>query len=292
MAVENDRFAMTALQSLPLARTPATPRLERARGTARVAMRADGAVTRLRQNYQAGSAKVRFPRVTGSGSLEAVLLNTAGGVTGGDHLSYSVTVDEGARGIATTQAAERIYRRSSGVARIDTTLSVGAGGTLEWLPQETILFDRSALARTLVADVAPTARLLAVETILLGRAAMGETARDVAVTDSWRVRRGGTLVFADTLRFDGDAAMTMAAAATGNGAAALATLVLVAPDAEAALDTARAALQETAGEGGASAWNGMLVARLIAPTGHALRADLVRLIEAIRGRQMPRVWNT
>lgn len=283
---------MSALQPIPAISSPAAPRLERARGTAHVGLKADGAVTRLRQNYQQGSAKVRFPRIVPGAPLEAVLINTAGGVTGGDRLSYAVTVDAGASGIATTQAAERIYRRSDGIAEIATTLAVGPGACLAWLPQETILFDRSALRRTLTADVAPDARLLAVEAVLLGRTAMGESARDVIVSDAWRIRRGGTLIFADTMRLDGDAAATMARGATGGGAVAVATVVMVAPDAEAALDTAREAMANADGEAGASAWNGMLVARLIAGTGQKLRRDVTRLIEALRGTAMPRVWNT
>lgn len=282
-------FALTADFPYP---APVLPtQMERVRGSARVSVRSAAGVTRLAENYQAGSAKVRFPRVRGGLPLEAVLLNTAGGLTGGDCLDYSISVEDGAHGIATTQAAERVYRSVAGTARIDTRLAVAAGATLDWLPQETILFDRSALARTLIADVHPTARLLAVEAIVLGRTAMGETARSIALSDSWRIRRGGKPVFADGIRLHGDSVTTLAAGATGNGAAAIATLVFVAPDAEASLETARAALAIATGECGASAWNGMLVARLIAPAGHALRTDLIRLVEALRGKPMPRVWN-
>ena len=265
--------------------------MERARGVARVRMRADGATTRLSENFQAGSAKVRFPRTRSGEAMQVVLLNTAGGVTGGDHLSYSVEVEAGASGVVSTVAAERVYRRAAGVARIETAMRVGDGGRLDWLPQETIVFDRSALTRTLIADVHPQAELLAIEAVVLGRTAMGETARNVAVSDTWRVRRGGKLIFADGLRLDGDAVEIMAGAATGNAAAAVATLLLVAPDAEARIDAARAALSSPAGECGTSAWNGMLVARLIAPTGQALRADLMHLVETLRRRPMPRVWH-
>jgi urease accessory protein len=245
---------------------------------------------RLGDGYQSGSARVRFPRVSDGSALEAVLLNTAGGVTGGDVLSCSIAVDASASGTATTQAAERVYRRSEGTARIETTLAVHAGGSLDWIPQETILFDRSALTRTLTADVHPTARLLAVEMIVLGRQAMGETIHAVALSDSWRIRRGGKLVFADGLRMDGNASSVMSSGATGGGAAALATLVLVAPDAEARIEATREALHGASGEAGASAWNGLLVARFIAPEGRSLRANLVRLIEKLRGVPMPRVW--
>lgn len=265
--------------------------MQRARGTARIAIRADGPTTRLVENYQSGSAKVRFPKSEAGRPLEIVLVNTAGGVTGGDHLSYSVSADAGAQGVVATQAAERIYRRSDGVARIETTLTVASGASIDWLPQETILFDRSALTRTLFADVHPEGQLLAVEAIVLGRTAMGETARSVEVSDTWRIRRGGKLVFADGLRLNGDAVAIMANGATGNGAAAIATLVLIAPNAETKIDAAREAIGSPAGEAGVSAWNGMLVARLIATTGQALRADLMRLIEAVRGVTMPRVWH-
>jgi urease accessory protein len=282
---------MTLAETSPATAIAPRQTLERARGAARISFAADGAATRLAENFQSGSAKARFLKPRAGEPPEVVLLNTAGGVTGGDHLTYAVSVGPGAQGIATTQAAERIYRRSDGVARIETTLAVAEGASLDWLPQETILFDRSALKRTLTADVHPTGRLLAVESIVLGRTAMGETIRSASIADSWRVRRGGRLAFADGLRFDGDSVAILAGGATGGGAVAIATLVLIAPDAEAAIDTARTALADAAGEAGASTWNGMLVARLTAPNGQALRADLVRLIEALRGVTMPGTWH-
>jgi urease accessory protein len=256
---------------------------------ARLAFRSDGERTRIETLYQVGSVKVRFPRSPGH-AIEAVLLNIAGGVTGGDRLAYQVSVGDGASAVVTSQAAERVYRRSAGVAEIETELSVGRNAVLEWLPQETILFDRSALSRRLSAEVAETASFLGVEAIVLGRAAMGEQLRNVALLDSWRIRRAGRLVFADGFRLDGDASAILEGGATGRGATALATLVHVAPDAEARLETARAALADGPGEAGVSAWNGMLVARLLAPSGQALRVGLVRLIETLRGAPMPRVW--
>ncbi len=119
---------------------------------------------------------------------------------------------------------------------------------------------------------------------------MGEATRDVTVRDTWRIRRGGRLVFADGLRLDGDTTAALSGTATGNGARALATVVLIAPEAESAIDQARAALIDSGGEAGVSAWNGMLVARLIATDGQTLRADVTRLIETLRGLPMPRVW--
>ncbi len=284
---------MTALHPVALARTSRdeTPSLERSRGLARLAVRADGDRDRLETLYQSGSAKIRLPRTATGDPLEAVLINTSGGVTGGDRLRYEIAVGAGARATVATQAAERIYRRTAGTATIETDLTVGAGASLAWLPQETILFDRSALARRLTAEVDESGTLLAVEAIVLGRAAMGETVRTATVTDAWRIRRGGRLVFADALRLDGDPTATMAGGATARGGTAFATLVLLAADAEARLAGARAALDGSASEAGASAWNGMLVARFAAPDGQALRTDLIRLIESLRGTGIPRVWH-
>jgi urease accessory protein len=285
---------MAEIRSLA-AETPPTsplPRLERARGFAQMGVRRDdGGRSRLERLYQSGSAKVRLPRVAPDAPLQAILINTAGGLTGGDELACDVAVGDGASAIVATQAAERIYRRVAGTAEVDTTLSVGAGGRLDWLPQETILFDRSSLRRRLTGDVHQTGTLLAVEAVVLGRAAMGEAVRETSLNDVWRIRRGGQLVFADGIRLDGDATAIMAGRATGNGATAFATVVLTAPDAPARLDAARAALANGAGEAGASAWNGMLVARLLAATGQSLRTDLIRLIETLRGQAMPRVWH-
>jgi urease accessory protein len=273
---------------------PATipPVLERARGHARISFAWKDGETRLVECFQSGSAKIRLPRVARSAPVEAVLLNTAGGITGGDHLVYEVVAGPGSRATITTQAAERVYRRSSGVGRVESTLTVEAGAHLEWLPQETIVFDNSAVSRRISANVAKDATLLAVEPIILGRAAMGETTRNVVVGDSWRIRRAGELIFADGLRLNGDAADIMTGGATGSGAAAFATLLLVSPDAETRIDALRRVLEECDGEGGASAWNRMLVARLIAATGQTLRSDLVKLIECLRGTPMPRVWSS
>jgi urease accessory protein len=266
--------------------------MQRSRGAVRLTLIAGERGTTAFEAYQQGSAKVRFPRVETGEAFEATLINTSGGITGGDHFSWAIDARAGAAATISGQAAERIYKRSAGAARIETTITVGDGASLAWLPQETIVFDRSAMKRTLTAEVHPNGRLIAAEAIVLGRTAMGEAAWNVSLTDAWRVTRGGRPIFADALRLEGDTVATLAEGATGNGARALATLVLVAKDAEAHLERAREALAEaTGGEGGVSAWNGLLVARLIAPDGQTLRASLIGLIAALRQANMPRVWN-
>jgi urease accessory protein len=252
---------------------PAPVTMERARGHARLAFGAEDGTTRLLELFQSGSAKIRLPRVEPGAPKEAVLINTAGGVTGGDHLVYEIAAG------------------SAGTGRIETSITVEDGARLDWLPQETILFDNSSLTRRLSIDVADDATFLAVESIILGRTAMGETIRNVTLADSWRVRRGGKLIFADGLRLDGDASEIMSNGATGGGAIALATVLLVSPDAGSHLEDARAALEAPLGEAAASAWNGMLVARLAAPAGHLLRADLIKLLLSLRAAPLPRVWS-
>src|SRR5260370_30305971 len=92
-------------------------------------------------------------------------------------------------------------------------LDIAAGGELAWLPQETILFDRARLRRTIEVDLAANARLLLAEAVIFGRSGMGETVADGFLLDRWRVRRGGRLIHAETLRLDGTIAAKLAQSA-------------------------------------------------------------------------------
>lgn len=268
------------------------PNLQRARGEARVSFKFAEDRSRLHDLYQSGATKVRLPKVYDPRPV-AVLINTAGGLTGGDRISYEVKLGERADATVTTQAAERAYRRSTGTGEISTRLQAGPESTLEWLPQETILFDQSALARRMTVDLTGNARFLALETTVLGRTAMGETVEDVFFRDSWRIRRDNRLVFADDIRLHGNTREILKGAATGDGAIAFATLVDCSIDVEDRLPRARALLDEALGDGtsaAASAWNGVLCARFVAPDGRALRETLMRFLESYRARALPRVW--
>ncbi|WP_421725672.1 urease accessory protein UreD [Bauldia sp.] len=288
---------MTVALHTNLADTPETaplppPRLERVDGVARVSVKAAGdGATRLAGLHQSGAAKVRLPRVVAGAPLEAVFLNTAGGVTAGDRLRYEVVSAEGAQVVATSQAAERAYRALNGTARIEAELTVSSGARLDWIPQETILFEGSRLRRRFTVDLADDAVFLAAEMVVLGRTAMGEVLHDITFLDSWRVRRSGALVFADATRIDGDADAIMTVGATGNRAIAFATVVFVAPDTEGQLAGVRDALEPVPAEWGASAWNGVLVVRMVAASAQPLRDALITAIETLRGAGMPRVWH-
>lgn len=267
---------------------PSAPeRMQRANGHSRIVFRRRGGVTCLDRLYQDGCAKIRLPRVIG-GAPEAVLINTAGGLTGGDTFSTEVVLRPGARAVLTTQACERIYRSSGGAADVTARIALGDGALLDWLPQETILFDGGRLSRRLEADLAEDAELLAVEATIFGRAAMGEQVNSGLFRDRWRIRRNGRLIFADDMRFEDDIARQLARPAVLAGNAAMATVVHAAPDCGQFLDPVREALADA---GGASWWGGKLVARIAAADGFALRSILLPVLSVLMaGRPLPKVW--
>lgn len=272
------------------------PGLQRARGGVVLGYAARDGATRLAELRQEGCLKARFPRPGTSGPApwpEAVLLNSAGGIAGGDSTTVQFSVGPGARATLSTQAAERIYRAlpEDAASRISGEVRVSPGAQAEWLPQETILFDGARLDRGLDVSLEGDAAFLGVETLVFGRAAMGEELSTVSLRDRITVRRGGASLLHDVIRIDGDASGLLFRAAIGAGARAVATCLFVAQDAARHLDAVRAAIGNIAG--GASAWNSMLLARLAAVSMEALRAAVVRVLAALRdGRPLPRVWAT
>ncbi|MEL7524722.1 MAG: urease accessory protein UreD [Pseudomonadota bacterium] len=266
--------------------------LQRVAGTARIRFAKVEGRSRLADLYQKGSAKIRLPRVYDA-TATAVLINTAGGLTGGDVLSYDVAIDEDAHAIVTTQTAERAYRSNSGLAKVTGALKVAAGATLEWLPQETILFNRSGLTRALTAELAADARLMLLETIVTGRTAMGETVSRVSFRDRWRIRRDDKLVFADDIRYDGDPADFLSGPATARGGHVVATFVDCAIDAEERLTFARSCLEKmpaASTHAAASAWNGLLTVRFVSNDSRDLRNALMSFLTGYRSADLPRVW--
>jgi urease accessory protein len=270
---------------------PASAPHQRAYGTLRVAFKRRGPLTVLEDLRQEGCLKARFPRPIDW--PEAVLLNTSGGIAGGDRLSIDLEVGQGAAACFTAQAAERFYRALPGdpPARIRTTLKIGPGAAAEWLPQESILFDRCALDRQLAIEAHADSWFLGVETLLFGRLRSGETIATARIADTIRIRRANRLILHDAIRLDGPVNDLLQNRAIAAGGAAVATLIHVAPDAESRLEVLRAAWQTTTAETGASAWDGMLIGRILAPDGASLRAAIVAGLAALRaGRPLPRVW--
>ena len=267
--------------------------LQRAAGELRVVFKRRDGLTVLDDLRQVGCLKARFPRAGPEEWTSAIVLNTSGGVAGGDRLELAFELREGARATITAQAAERFYRALPGSdpAFVRNGLRVAAGASLEWLPQETLLFDRCAVDRRLEVELADDAWFLGVESLVFGRAAMGERVAQARLRDGFRVRRGGRWLLHDAVRLDGEVDAMLRRASIAGGARAVATLVHVAPDAEAALDRVRAVLADTVAEAGVSAWNGMLVARILAFDAAVLRRAVVAVLTVLRApRPLPRVW--
>ena len=273
------------MNAIAFSRSAAPPR---ASGEIRATFAAHGSRTRVGRLYETGGLRLRFPK--SADMCEAVIVNTSGGVVGGDSARLSFEAGAGAHVLLTTQSAEKLYRSDGAQARMDVALTLRENATLDWLPQEAILFDRANFARKLDVDMAADARLTLCESVVFGRLAMGETCVAGAFRDRWRVRRTGKLVFAEDTRLDGAPAALLARPAIGAGARALATLLLVAPDAEARLEDCRAALADSGCDAGASAFNGLLTARLASPSPEHLRATILSLFSRLLGRAVPRVW--
>ena len=208
--------------STAAADTARTFAANRAIGRIALAVRAKAGVTRRARVREEGSLRVRFPGAA-SAELEAVIVNTAGGVAGGDRFALDVTVEPGARLVVTTAAAEKVYRTLEPDATIDVRLAVGASSSLAWLPQETILFNQARLTRTVDIDLAEDARLLLAEAIVFGRSGMGEAVNDAGVFDRWHLRRGGRLIHAEAMRLDGAVAAKLAQPASANGGVGIET---------------------------------------------------------------------
>ena len=268
------------------------PRMQRAFGVGGISTYQRADATKLSTLYQEGCAKIRLPN-THSSALEAVLINTAGGLTGGDRMRWTAELAAQGKMVLTTQACERIYRSIEGPAHVETRLTIGENAHLDWLPQETILFASSQLDRRLDIDLATGASLTAVEAILLGRDAMGELALDARLRDNWRIRRNGRLVHAEATRLDGTAAeRTGISLLAGNRA--LATIIHIAPDADqAAVALARVRAILPADRRIAASTNGTrLVIRALAESGLALRRLIIPILSQLSGSgTLPRMWH-
>ena len=276
--------------------TPAAvpPQRQRSEGRVRIAAAQFGAVTRVADLAEGGAMRLRVPR--GGPGLEAVIVNTAGGVCCGDRFTIEASAGPRAHLTVATPAAEKVYRSDGPLAEISVTLAAAEGARLEWLPQETILFDRARLKRRYEVDLAPDATLLSFEALMLGRLAHGDAMGEGHLEDHWRIRRGGALVFADAFRLSGPIGALLERPAVAGGARALATLLYIAPDAEARLEEARDYLEGVSTsvpcEAGASAWNGILAVRWLALDIGTLRRAATSFLMAFRKAPLPRVWAT
>ncbi len=260
----------------------------RARGAVRFDVHLEDGVTRRRHLHESGSLRVRFPSPEDEG-LSAVFVNTAGGIAGGDRFDIEILAGTGARLAVTTAAAEKIYRAQDAAAELEIALGLAEGAHLSWLPQETILFDRARMSRRIEIDLAESASLLLCEIVVFGRSAMGERMQHGEFVDRWRVRRGGRLVFAETVRLVGNIGEKLARPAVANGGVAIGTALIV-PGDQSLVERIREAQESFGGEVGISAWNGFAMARFCAQDAAKLRADMVAVLDRAGRAGLPRLW--
>jgi urease accessory protein len=260
----------------------------RARGSVTFDVHQVEGVTRRRHLHESGSLRVRFPSPEAEG-LSAVFVNTAGGIAGGDRFDIDISTGEGSRLAVTTAAAEKVYRAQGPAAELNIALKAASGSHLAWLPQETILFDQARVSRRIDIDLAEGASLLLCEIVVFGRAAMGERMLHGEFTDRWRMRRGGRLVFAETVRLDGEIGKKLGQPAIAKGGVAIGTALIV-PGDEALVERIRGLSESFGCEVGISAWNGFAMARFCAQDAARLRADMMAVLGRASGSALPRLW--
>ncbi len=255
--------------------------------------------TRLAGLYQHDPLRVLFPQPAEGEAPCAAIVTTSGGLVGGDVVEIEVSTGPGARALVMPQAAEKVYRSAGADCRIDVVLDVGAGGWLEWLPRETILFDGARLRRLTRIDVAPGARVLAGEMLVFGRHARGERLVTGLVRDAWEIRRDGRLVWADALHLDERLAEILAHPAGFDGAQAAATTVYTDDAPDQLPDAARELLPGDTADlrCAATVVSGVLITRWIGRDAFRLRREFGRFWAEFRGRaaglpaRLPRLWD-
>ena len=261
--------------------------LNRARGHVHIELAAHEGVTRRQMVDESGSLRVRFPNPEGAW-CEAMLVNNAGGIAGGDRFAVQLRLEENARLNLTTASAEKVYRSHGPFSDVDVRIDVAGGAALRWLPQETILFDQARMRRAFEINLALDAELVMAEMIVFGRHAMGEVVTGGAFVDRWRVRRNGQLIFADQIALGDNIQTMLAHKACGDRAVALATIVIV-PGNDVIVEAMRAAMPVTESEFGVSAWNGLALARFCSNDAAAMRRDVVAALRCLV-EKIPRAW--
>lgn len=264
------------------------PVAERNHGRASVVIDRRAGRNRLSDLAQRGSGKAFLPRVAGY-VPQVVFLNTSGGLTDGDRLAYDLRIGPGAAVQGTTQTAERAYAGRGAPARVEVNITAGAGATVDWLPQETILFEDAWLDRETRVNLAPDAACLMAEAVVLGRRAMGEAPRAARLTDRRMVLREGRPIWAEAIRITPDWLHRASSPACLGEARAFAVIALIAPGAETAVGRLRAVPVLAGVTAAVSGWDGRCILRLAAPDGWPMKIQMARLVRTL-GRCVPRVW--
>jgi urease accessory protein len=236
---------------------------------------------KIAERRETGALRFRFPRAHGR-PPEAILVNVAGGLTGGDRVSMAIKVGQNASLTVTSATAERIYSSKDDPTMIATNFHVADGGTLIWLPQESILHEGARLVRTVVVNAESAGRFMLADMIYLGRRASGEGFDDGMWKDRWRVSIGGRLVFADETRLTASTLSAQFRAGTLNSAVALGSCLLCGSAPDHLLALVRQSLEGVDGiHAGATLVDGLAVVRLMSSDASRLRVAMMALAETI-----------
>lgn len=271
--------------------------MQRARGHGEIIVKRSGEQNRLERLYQEGCARLRMPNHNKQDPIEAVMINTSGGLTDNDHLSWKFGVEDGAELTITSQACERIYKASRPLpAKIDVDIKVGKGGAFAWLPQETILFDQARLKRSIHVELAQDSEFLMVEPLMFGRPAMDEIVTSASLNDTWRIYHDDQLIHAENQKIDGNIDQILKRNTVTSGDLATAFILYIGPKAEAKFEQIK---QPDNANIGTSIWHlhdqktQKLVVRMSAATSYELRKLLIPTINILNDKNtLPKVWHS
>jgi len=267
--------------------------LQRANGLGRIVMHG----TDLVDVYQKFPTRVMFPIVGDGSTREAVVINAAGGIAGGDRLELDVTALNNARIAATSQAAEKIYRGLDETARVVTRLKAHAPAKLAWLPQETIIFNSARIHRQTEIDLCTGAELMALEWLVLGRAAHGEEVVRGHIRDRWLVRKDGRLVWADTFLVAEETFPHLRRRALLAECKAIGTLLYFGPQLALRLEMLRDVAQSLTCHCAATMVSGLVVVRFAAEAPADLRTALICILQHFAREgdpgpfRVPKMWS-
>ena len=271
--------------------------LQRANGAGRAVLRGSEEGNRIVDLFQSSPIRIMFPRGRASAIEEAVFVNTCGGIAGGDRLEYGVTALADASLAVTSQAAEKVYRALKEPARIATKLKACEAAKLAWLPQETILFNRARLSRETEIELVSGAELLALEWLVLGRAAHGEEVIGGHINDSWRVRRDGRLIWADSFRAQDETFPHLRRKALLSNCKTIGTLIYFGPDLDRRLEFVRDIASSLDCHCAATSVGGLIVVRVAAEMALDLKLALCSFLQQFSDElgpgpfAVPKMWS-
>jgi len=278
--------------------SPSDKLLQRANGLCRIVVDSSKKGNQIVDVFQRSPLRVIFPRMSVASAQEAVLINTAGGIAGGDRLECEVTAVANASIAVTTQTAERVYRALDEPARAFTKLKVSGGARLAWLPQETIIFNWARFHRETEIEISSRAELLALEWLVFGRAAHGEQLLGGQLIDQWRVRNEGRLIWAESFRVGEEVFRHLNRRAVLSDCKAVATLIYCGPELGRRVNLLRDIAGSLKCYCAVTSVGGLIIVRLAADASSNLKLALCGLLQQLgptfgRGPfRVPKMWSS